>query len=129
MRLRFTRLVDLVLTGRRPIVVAVHLGLIALSNYLGFLLRFDGAIPPPQAPLFFEMLPWLMLIRALTFIPFRLYEGLWRYTSLWDLRNIIAAVMTSTALFYGVVRYGFGEVAYSRSIFIIDSMVLVCFMI
>lgn len=129
MRLRLTRLLDLLLTGRRLIVVAVHLGLIALSNYLAFLLRFDGVIPPPQEPLFVRMLPWLVLTRALTFIPFRLYEGLWRYTSLWDLRNIIAAVTTSTALFYGVVRYGFGEVAYSRSIFFIDSIVLVCFMI
>ena len=61
---------------RRPIVVLIHLGLAGLSNYLAFWLRFDGAIPDKHWALFTEMLPWLILMRGLMFIPFRLYEGL-----------------------------------------------------
>lgn len=113
---------------RIVMMIAVHLGLIALSNYAAFLLRFDGEIPWPQAPLFGEMLPSLLLVRGLTFIPFRLYDGFWRYTSIWDLRNIVIGVATSTALFYGMVHLGLGFTAYSRSIFVIDSTLLICFM-
>jgi FlaA1/EpsC-like NDP-sugar epimerase len=112
---------------RSAMIIAVHLGLIALSNYAAFLLRFDGEIPWPQAPLFAGMLPWVLLVRSLTFIPFRLYDGFWRYTSTWDLRNIVNGVATSTAIFYGMVHFGLGLTAYSRSIFVIDSILLVCF--
>jgi FlaA1/EpsC-like NDP-sugar epimerase len=107
-------------------MVVVHLALSVASNYAAFLLRFDGEIPWPQAPLFGMMLPWLLVVRAVTFIPFRLYEGFWRYTSISDLRNIVLAVLTSTAIFYGVVHHGLGLTAYSRSIFIIDSILLIC---
>ena len=122
------RVLDELETWRRPIVVGVHIVLICLSNYVAFLLRFDGEIPDPQAPLVVQMLPWLVAVRALVFVPFRLYEGMWRYASIWDLRNIIAAVGLSSVLFYILVHYGFGETAYSRSIFFIDSILLICFM-
>ena len=115
------------LTGlRTAAMVVVHLGLAGLSNYAAFLLRFDGEIPWPQAPLCAAMLPWLLAVRAITFIPFRLYEGFWRYTSISDLRNIVVAVATSTASFYVLVHHVLGLTAYSRSIFIIDSMLLIC---
>ncbi|MDP7693315.1 MAG: hypothetical protein QGG89_15875 [Vicinamibacterales bacterium] len=57
-------------TWYRPVVVSTHLGLICVSNYLAFLLRFDGAVPYPQAGLVAETLPWLVLVRGLVFVPF-----------------------------------------------------------
>jgi len=76
----------LLLKCRRPVVVVLHIGLIVAANTLAFSLRFDGATPPAYWHLWSETLPLLVAIRALLFVPFRLYEGFWRYTSISDLR-------------------------------------------
>jgi len=102
--------------------------LIAGSNYLSFWLRFDGKIPAETLALFFRMLPWLILVRGITFAPFRLYEGLWRYTGIWDLRNIVLGVSSSSLLFYLTVHGVFQLQGYPRSVYFIDSLILICSM-
>jgi FlaA1/EpsC-like NDP-sugar epimerase len=112
---------------RRPLVVLLHLGLIALSNYLAFWIRFDGTIPPQTLAVFWQLLPVVVLVRSLFFAPFRLYEGLWRYTSIWDLRNILIAVFSSTVTLYLLIRWGLGFASYPRSVYLIDSLLLLFF--
>src|SRR6266571_11283 len=111
-------MIGFILQCRRPVVVFVHLVLIVTANYLAFWLRFDGKIPDQDFALFVGMLPWLLVIRGAVFIPCRLYQGLWRYTSIWDLRNIIGAVVISSALFYVLVHWVFSQTAYPRTAFI-----------
>ena len=117
-----------VLRIRRLLVVAIHVVLIVSSNFIAFWLRFDGKIPTTEWQLCWQMIFWLVLIRGVIFIPFRLYEGLWRYTGIWDLRNIIAAISGSSLLFFGLVHWGFGFTLYPRSVVIIDSLLLIFFM-
>ena len=118
-------MIRIIVKYRRILVVGIHVVLILVANYLAFWLRFDGAIPQSTLSLMFEMLPWLLLIRGLTFIPFRLYGGVWRYTGIWDLRNIILGVIASTTAFYITVRFGFGLTDYPRSVFIVDTLLLI----
>jgi FlaA1/EpsC-like NDP-sugar epimerase len=99
----------LFLKYRRSFIILLQMFLMMLTNWLAFLLRFDGNAPDPQVTLMEQMLPWLLAVRGLTFIPFRLYEGLWRYTGIWELRNIISGVLTSTLLFYILVHWGCGR--------------------
>ena len=122
------QLKSLLLKYRRVLVVGLHLALIAGANYAAFWLRFDGKIPPEEASYAWQMLPWLLVVRLITFIPFGLYQGLWRYAGIWDLRNIIFAVLSSTVAFYALVHRGFGLEFYPRSIFIIDALVLISMM-
>ena len=78
-----------------------------------------------QRILWARMLPWGVMVQGLTFIPFRLYKGLWRYTSLWDLRNIILGVLVSVALCFLLSRWIFGLRAIPRSFFVIDALLLI----
>ena len=119
---------NLVGAWRRPIVVCFHLCLVCVSNYAAFFLRFDGVIPASQAMLGWQMLPWLVMTRGAIFFPFKLYEGMWRYTSLSDLFNIVAGVGLSSVVFYVLVHHGFGEAGYSRTVFLIDAVLLICLM-
>ena len=111
---------------RRLLLFAGHVGLSVLSNWLAFLLRFDGNIPAQEWDLFVAMLPLLLTIRALTFYLFRLYDGIWRYTSLWDLRNLALSIAVSSLSFAGVVRFGLEMRAYPSSIIAIDALLLLC---
>jgi len=112
---------------RRPAIVLFELGLLGLANYLAFSLRFGGAIPPDFFSLWLLTLPLVVGVRSLMFIPFRLYQGLWRYTSLWDLGNIAAAVVLSSALIAVIVN-PMAALAYPRSIILIDTLLLICLM-
>src|SRR5579864_4538866 len=89
---------------RRPIVWAIHLALTVVSNYIAVLLRFDFQFPAEYQGAIVRALPWLLAIRAASFWMFRLYEGLWRYTSLWDLNRIIYSVALSSVTFALLVR-------------------------
>src|SRR5688572_26205137 len=119
---------EVILRWRRPIIVTLDLGLMVTANYLAFWLRFDGDIPETQIGLFWQMLPWLMLVRGAAFVLFRLNEGLWRYTSMWDLQCIISGVFISTLGFYCLVEWIFGVTGFPRAVYIVDSILLVGFL-
>jgi FlaA1/EpsC-like NDP-sugar epimerase len=108
----------------RPLAIAAQLLLVVLSNWLAFMLRFDGEVPARAREAFWLSLPWLVGIRALTFVPFRLYEGLWRYTSLYDLRAIVGGVCASSLVFFLFTQSPLGPAMYPRSIFIVDALLL-----
>ncbi|HEX4347059.1 MAG TPA: nucleoside-diphosphate sugar epimerase/dehydratase [Vicinamibacterales bacterium] len=113
-----------VLRHRRPLIVVLHLALTCISYTVAYLLRFDGDIPADHRAVFIQTLPLVILCRGISFWVFRLYEGLWRYASLWDLNNIIFAVSTSSVAFAVLVLSFF--LPYPRSVFFIDGIVLVC---
>lgn len=114
-----------VLKHRRPLSVLFHLALIALSSYGAIWLRFDGRIPEQYWQSWLRALPWLLLVRTLTFGWFRLYQGLWRYSDIWDLRSIISAVALSSLAHYLLIRSAFGWTSYPRAVFIIDALLLI----
>jgi FlaA1/EpsC-like NDP-sugar epimerase len=108
-------------------VVLVDLLLTVAANYFAFWLRFDGAIPAASRDLWLETIPLLVLLRGLTFIPFHLYDSVWQYVGLRDLRAIVASVSVSSVLFCLLIRGVLGLRAYPRSVFVMD-LVLVVFL-
>lgn len=110
---------------RRLIVVVTHVLAPVATSYGAFWLRFDGAIPAREFSLWYLTLPALVGIRIVSFLPTRLFEGLWRYTSVWDMKNLVLGVVGGTVPFFVLVRWGFGLVDYPRSVFIIDALLLI----
>jgi FlaA1/EpsC-like NDP-sugar epimerase/dTDP-4-amino-4,6-dideoxygalactose transaminase len=123
---RFVPLKRWILRRGRAISVGVQIGMIGLANAAAFMLRFDGPVPDWAWHAFWRMLPILVVIRASTFVPFRLYAGVWQYASVYDARTIVSAVFTSTALFWIAVHSPIGVAVYPRSIYLVDSLVLIC---
>ena len=109
-------------------MILVHAGLITLSNYLAFWLRFDGAIPDAYRAAWLETVPWLVAIRTLLFVRLHLHERMWQYVGLRDLRAILTAVVTSSAVFFVLVYGAFGRSAYPRTVFVMDAVLLVLLM-
>jgi FlaA1/EpsC-like NDP-sugar epimerase len=112
---------------RAVVIWLFHVGLAALSSYLAFLVRFDGDIPPVYTGLWRDTLAALLAARGAMFVAFRLYEGLWRYTSVHDLRKILLSVGWSSLLFQATLWAGLGATNYPRSILFIDALLLTCF--
>ena len=115
----------LILRFRRPIAVVSYLGLSWAANVLAFLLRFDGQVPAQSWAAQISMLPWLLAVRTAGFMAFGQFRGLWRYASLYDLRIIVMAVVSSSCGFYALVRWVFAQPDYPRSIYLIDALILV----
>jgi FlaA1/EpsC-like NDP-sugar epimerase len=118
----------MLLKYRRILILGFHVILIAFSNYLAFWIRFEGIIPRREVDIFVEMVPWLIVIRGLNFLPLRLYQGMWRYTGIWDLRNVIFGVGLSSVLFFILVRGIFGIADYPLSVFVLDALLLIFMM-
>jgi FlaA1/EpsC-like NDP-sugar epimerase len=107
--------------SRRLALVLAHVGLAALANVGAFWLRFDGEVPDAYLDRCLELLPFLLLLRAAAYGAFGLYTGLWRYTSVEDLRALIAATAASSLAFLLLVHVT-GAHPYPRSVFIMDAL-------
>ena len=91
------------------------------------LIRFDFAVPPIFRANFYWMLPFILIAKIACFYYFDLYRGMWRYTSIADLINIIKAVSVSTLLIFCFFLLKYRFVGYSRSIFLIDWCLTILF--
>ncbi len=117
----------LLLTYRRLLVVAVHLGLWTVSIVCAFMLRFEFSIPDEYFPIGYAWWGGLLVVRGIAFASFGLFSGMWRYTGARDLVALVKAATLSTLVFMVYLWLG-GYRGFPRSIVIIDwlmTMILV----
>ncbi|MCK5310822.1 MAG: polysaccharide biosynthesis protein, partial [Desulfobacteraceae bacterium] len=112
MKIRFSR--------NLLIIMLTDVLLILLSLYSAYQIRLDFHITKAFWNQFLWMIPSFIVIKISTFIYFDLYRGMWRYTSLNDLINIVKASIASSLLFGGWVYFRTQFVNIPRSVFIID---------
>jgi FlaA1/EpsC-like NDP-sugar epimerase len=108
-------------------VVTTDILLAAFAWYFSHLLRFNFVIPSDQFQTFIRLLPFIVGIKILSFILFDLYYGMWRYTSLTDLSNIIKACSIGSMVTILMVLFAHGFSGVSRAVFIIDWVLTLLF--
>lgn len=77
----------------RSLLVLLHdIAAAALAWWLAYLLRFNFFVPADYQAAMLQILGLLLPVAGLTFWSFGLYRGMWRFSSLPDLKRIILAV-------------------------------------
>ena len=95
-------------------------GIILLSLLTALLLRFDFVIPSHFIVEFYYLIPITLIAKYASFAFFHLYKGMFRYTSLWDITNIVKANALASVMI--ILGFGFfhGFAGFPRSLFLID---------
>ena len=109
------------------IIVTVDLLLLSAALYTAFLIRFEFRIPSYFTQSLVNMLPYALLIKIACFYFFDLYRGMWRYTSISDLINIIKAAALSSLVLAALIAFKTRFIGYSRSVFLIDWFLTILF--
>jgi FlaA1/EpsC-like NDP-sugar epimerase len=93
---------------------------ICLALFVAFLLRFDFSLPNESFKMLKDFTPILLASKLLTFSFYGMYRGMWRYTSLSDLINIIktSSLGTMVSITIFVLIHGFS--GFPKSVLLID---------
>ena len=106
------------------IVIAVDVLLLYLSYFLAHWLRFES-FSGAYLDFFYESVFYIIALKLTVFYFFGLQSGMWRYTGIYDLINLIKASIASLILIMAGLVYLYypdfvGKI--SRSVFIIDAI-------
>ncbi|NOT99218.1 MAG: polysaccharide biosynthesis protein [Sideroxydans sp.] len=100
----------------------------SLAWWLAYLLRFNFELTPSFQEELWQTLIWVVPVQALAFFAFRLYQGVWRFASVPDLRRILFAVLVASALIPLVLGFFRVQAIVPRSVLIIDPILLLLMM-
>lgn len=95
---------------------------------LSFLLRFNFEIPSNFYLHLYETAFWVALLQSAVFVFFGLYQGVWRFASLPDLKRIIKAVVVAATAVAALLFMINPLVIVPRTVLILNPILLVLLM-
>jgi len=106
------------------LILATDIILIIVAHATAYLLRFPdiGKSYALYCRQISTTLPLLILIKIPLFYSFGLYRGMWRYTSMGDLLNIVKASVSSLCVVVAAIVFINRFNGFPRSIFFIDAI-------
>jgi UDP-GlcNAc:undecaprenyl-phosphate GlcNAc-1-phosphate transferase len=113
---------------RRIFEVLLDLILIILSYWCAYALKFGAFSGSNAWKLFLRTLPVLVFVKMAAFLVMGVYRGIWRYTGLDNLIVFAKAVVLSSVLSVLVILFAFRFEGFSRTIFIIDGLLMFLFL-
>lgn len=113
---------------RRIFEVLLDVILILLAYWCAYAVKFGALSGSAAWRLFLRTLPVLVFVKMAAFLVMGVYRGIWRYTSLDDLIAFAKAVMLSSVLSVLAVLFAFRFEGFSRTIFIIDAVLMFMFL-
>lgn len=91
-----------------------------LALLLAYSFRFDFNIPGHFFIQYKGMLKYVLVFKAVLFVVFGLYRGMWRYTSLDDYWKLLRVTALQSLVLISFVVFRFSFEGMPRSIFVID---------
>ena len=113
---------------RRIFEVLLDLILIILAYWGAYAIKFGALSDSAAWKLFLRTLPVLVSVKMATFLLMGVYRGIWRYTGLDDLIVFVKAVVLGSFLSVMVVLFAFRFQGFSRTVFLIDGMLMFLFL-
>lgn len=105
---------------RLPLTIGTHLFICIFTYFLAFLLRFDLSIPPHYVMVISRTLPIIVFLKMISFYYFGLFHSSLRYSSVFDLWQVIKANTLAAIIFTFIIVVSFRNIAYPRSIIILE---------
>jgi len=94
--------------------------LLVAAIQISYLLRFDFRFHAIYQTNLIKILPLLLLTKVIVFHFFDLYKGMWRFTGVRDLINVIKAATVSSLVIFTGILLATRFIGYPRSAFVID---------
>ena len=116
--------VDRFETLPRPVRVAalltVHLLIFSAAYWMAFLFRFDFQIPAEFYGPFWMSLGALLVVKTAVFGVLKMFQGWWKYVSLYDVIGLAHALAVSSLVFMAVNTLVVSPEVFPRSIYLLD---------
>ena len=93
---------------------------VLFAYYFSYFLRFEGVISPKELSNILQSIVWIVPVKLGCFFFFNLYSGMWRYTGIREMLDLVRACLTSSAIIIAVLLITVRFEGFPRSIFIID---------
>jgi FlaA1/EpsC-like NDP-sugar epimerase len=90
---------------RQALLLLLDAALIALSFYLAFALRFDGAIPPERVSQFLRHLPVLLALRIALHVFFGIHRWSFRLSGFHEAVRVVETSLCGSAAFVAVFYF------------------------
>ena len=112
---------NVLINNRRDLII-LGLDIMAVfsSVILAYLFRFDFILPDKYIHSTFIAAIIAIPIKVAVFYLFALYKGMYRFTSLWDMINILKATILSSLLLISIIGFVTFFKGIPRSIFLLD---------
>lgn len=110
------------LQSKLLLVILIDVFCIIAAHVLAYQLRYDAQLSPKLYQQIRQALPWIIFVKIIIFYLFGLYRGMYRYTSLTDLINILKAVIISSSIVITAIVLESHFEGLSRSVFILDGV-------
>lgn len=107
---------------RKPVVIAVKVGLVCLAFLCAYAIRFDLTIPSIYWPTILKLIIPLLVIKLVVFRYMGLSTGWWRYVSISDALIIFKANLVASAAFIAYVTFVHRLDHVPRSVLLLDGV-------
>jgi len=107
-------------TQHTAIALSVDFIVVTVSVFMAYALRFDFTFPPVYINDALLIIALAIPVKLLTFVGFRLYKGMYRYSSIWDMLVIMKATTVATVILFALVTIVRGLEGIPKSVFLLD---------